>query len=244
MKGIGLLIDIIFALTAIIIIVVSTRRGFIRNIMRIVSFVLSIIIAATFCKTVAGIISSRWLDAKVSGIVGEQIASLSQKEGGESYDLERLFDTEQSDFMKLLQRFGADVDQIAEDYGAITAGTEETVRELSERISHSITDVLSRVLAFLGLFLASILVLSLISWLLGLVARLPVLKQLNGFLGFLCGVILAAGFLFVFSTVGLYLFEQLHAVFPDSIPESIAEDSFALKHFSSIDSIKALFLKA
>ncbi|MDY5940039.1 MAG: CvpA family protein [Eubacteriales bacterium] len=243
MKGIGLLIDIIFALTAIIIIVVSTRRGFIRNIMRIVSFVLSIIIAATFCKTVAGIISSRWLDAKVSGIVGEQIASLSQKEGGESYDLERLFDTEQSDFMKLLQRFGADVDQIAEDYGAITAGTEETVRELSERISHSITDVLSRVLAFLGLFLASILVLSLISWLLGLVARLPVLKQLNGFLGFLCGVILAAGFLFVFSTVGLYLFEQLHAVFPDSIPESIAEDSFALKHFSSIDSIKALFLK-
>ena len=145
--------------------------------------------------------------------------------------------------MKLLQRFGADVDQIAEDYGAITAGTEETVRELSERISHSITDVLSRVLAFLGLFLASILVLSLISWLLGLVARLPVLKQLNGFLGFLCGVILAAGFLFVFSTVGLYLFEQLHAVFPDSIPESIAEDSFALKHFSSIDSIKALFLK-
>ena len=131
MKGIGLLIDIIFALTAIIIIVVSTRRGFIRNIMRIVSFVLSIIIAATFCKTVAGIISSRWLDAKVSGIVGEQIASLSQKEGGESYDLERLFDTEQSDFMKLLQRFGADVDQIAEDYGAITAGTEETVRELS-----------------------------------------------------------------------------------------------------------------
>ena len=58
MKGIGLLIDIIFALTAIIIIVVSTRRGFIRNIMRIVSFVLSIIIAATFCKTVAGIISS------------------------------------------------------------------------------------------------------------------------------------------------------------------------------------------
>ena len=243
MKGIGLLIDIIFALTAIIIIVVSTRRGFIRNIMRIVSFVLSIIIAATCCKTVAGIISSRWLDAKVSGIVGEQIASLSQKEGGESYDLERLFDTEQSDFMKLLQRFGADVDQIAEDYGAITAGTEETVRELSERISHSITDVLSRVLAFLGLFLASILVLSLISWLLGLVARLPVLKQLNGFLGFLCGVILAAGFLFVFSTVGLYLFEQLHAVFPDSIPESIAEDSFALKHFSSIDSIKALFLK-
>ena len=243
MKGIGLLIDIIFALTAIIIIVVSTRRGFIRNIMRIVSFVLSIIIAATFCKTVAGIISSRWLDAKVSGIVGEQIASLSQKEGGESYDLERLFDTEQSDFMKLLQRFGADVDQIAEDYGAITAGTEETVRELSERISHSITDVLSRVLAFLGLFLASVLVLSLISWLLGLVARLPVLKQLNGFLGFLCGVILAAGFLFVFSTVGLYLFEQLHAVFPDSIPESIAEDSFALKHFSSIDSIKALFLK-
>ena len=243
MKGIGLLIDIIFALTAIIIIVVSTRRGFIRNIMRIVSFVLSIIIAATFCKTVAGIISSRWLDAKVSGIVGEQIASLSQKEGGESYDLERLFDTEQSDFMKLLQRFGADVDQIAEDYGAITAGTEETVRELSERISHSITDVLSRVLAFLGLFLASILVLSLISWLLGLVARLPVLQQLNGFLGFLCGVILAAGFLFVFSTVGLYLFEQLHAVFPDSIPESIAEDSFALKHFSSIDSIKALFLK-
>ena len=243
MKGIGLLIDIIFALTAIIIIVVSTRRGFIRNIMRIVSFVLSTIIAATFCKTVAGIISSRWLDAKVSGIVGEQIASLSQKEGGESYDLERLFDTEQSDFMKLLQRFGADVDQIAEDYGAITAGTEETVRELSERISHSITDVLSRVLAFLGLFLASILVLSLISWLLGLVARLPVLKQLNGFLGFLCGVILAAGFLFVFSTVGLYLFEQLHAVFPDSIPESIAEDSFALKHFSSIDSIKALFLK-
>lgn len=240
MSGIGFFVDIFFVVAAIIIVVTCAKRGFVKNVLKLICFVLSVVIAVTLCPMVSSFIADNWLDAKISDLVYEQVISLSQREGGEKFDIASLFETEQEDFMALLERFGVDAEKLAEDFKNITEGTEETVRELADTVSTSIVNAISSVLAFVLLFVAAMIVLSLIAMLLDLVARLPVLKQLNAILGFLCGIVIAVAFVFVFSTVSVYLLEKLYAIFPETIPANIQEESFVLKNFSGIDSILSL----
>ena len=235
MNGIGLFVDIFFVVAAIIIVAACAKRGFINNVLKLVSFILSVILAWMFCPMLSDYIAENWLDEKITGVVYEQVISLSQRNGGQTFDIASLFDTEQHDFMQLLQRFGVDVDSLASTFRSISEGTEETVMEMAQTISEKVVHALSVAIAFVLVFVAAIILLSLISALINTVAKLPVLKQLNTFLGFLCGVVIAIAFVYVFSTVGVFLLEKLYAIFPDTIPANIKEQSFILQHFSDIE---------
>ncbi len=237
MSGIGLFVDIFFVVFAVIIVAVSAKRGFIKNAMKLITFVLSVIVAVTLTPMFSGYIAENWIEENVNEYVCDQVISLSQRGGADTFDIASLFNEEQEDFMALLSRFGVDAEQLAEGYRSITEGTEATVKELADKIADAVVHALASVIAFLIIFVAALIVLSLISLLLGLAAKLPVLKQINALLGFVCGVIIAVAFVYVFATVSVYLFDKLHALYPDTIPANIREESFVLTHFSGIDSI-------
>ena len=237
----GIFVDIFFVVVALIIIIVCTARGFVKTAIQLASFILSFVIAILFCSQLAGFIAENWLDRPITDKVEEKIASLAQKADGVTYDLSSLFGEKQPEFFDLLTRYRADKGALEQDYGTITDGTQSTVRDISKRVSAPIVKVLSYVIAFAILFIGSALILLIVSAILNSVAKLPVLKQLNGFLGFLCGVILAAAFVFVFSTVAVYLFEKLAVVYPDTIPSTLKEDSIFLKYCSDFKVLAQLF---
>lgn len=237
----GIFVDIFFVVVSLIIIIVCTARGFVKTAIQLVSFILSLVIAILFCSQLAGFIAEKWLDRPITDKVEEKIASLAQKADGVTYDLSSLFGEKQPEFFDLLTRYRADKGALEQDYGTITDGTQSTVRDISKRVSAPIVKVLSYVIAFAILFIGSALILLIVSAILNSVAKLPVLKQLNGFLGFLCGVILAAAFVFVFSTVAVYLFEKLAVVYPDTIPSTLKEDSIFLKYCSDFKVLAKLF---
>ncbi|MBQ2733313.1 MAG: CvpA family protein [Clostridia bacterium] len=237
MSGIGFFIDVFFVVFAIIIVAVGAKRGFIKNAMKLIAFVLSVIIAVTFTPMFSGYIAENWIKDDVNEYVTEQVISLAQRGGEDTFDIASLFDNEQVDFMAMLDRFGVDSEALAESYRAITEGSEETVKELAEKIADTVVNALAAVLAFVIIHAAAYIVLSLISLLLGLVAKAPVIKQLNTALGFICGVITAVAFVYVFATISVYFFDKLHAIFPDVIPANIREESFVLTHFSGIDTL-------
>lgn len=237
MSGIGLFVDIFFVVFAIIIVAVNAKRGFVKNAMRLISFVLSIIIAITFTPMFSGYIAENWIADNVNEYVKEQVISLSQRGGENTFDIASLFNNKQADFMDLLDRFGVDVDDLSEGYKAITEGSEETVNELADKIANAVVNALASVVAFILLAIAALILLRLISMLLEVVVKVPILKQINTALGFICGIILALAFVYVFATVGVYFFDKLHAIFPETIPANIREESFILSHFSGIDSI-------
>ncbi len=237
----GIFVDIFFVVAVLIIIIVCTARGFVKTMIRLFSFILSLAIAIIFCSQLAGVIADKWLNDPITGKVEEKIGSLAQKADGVTYDLSALFGEKQPEFFDLLTRYSADKGALEEDYGTITDGTESTVRDLSRRISAPIVRILSYVIAFAVLFIGSALVLLIVSAILNSVAKLPVLKQLNSFLGFLCGLLLAAAFVFVFATVAVYLFDKLAVVYPDTIPVNLREDSFFLKNCSDFTVLTRLF---
>ena len=219
MSGIGFFVDIFFVVFAIAIVALGAKRGFIKNAMKLITFVLSVVIAVTLTPMFSGYIAENWIRENVTDYVHEQVISLSQRGGEETFDIASLFNNEQEDFMDLLNRFGVDAE------------------ELADKIAEVVVNALASVIAFVLIFIAALIVLSLLSMLLGLVVKLPVLKQINTVLGFICGIISAVAFVYVFATLGVYLFDKLHALFPDTIPANIREQSFVLTHFSDIDLI-------
>ena len=240
MSGIGFFVDIFFVVFAIMIVVISAKRGFIKNAMKLISFVLSVIIAVMLTPMFSGYIAENWIQENVSDYVNEQVISLSQRGGEDTFDIASLFNNEQEDFMGLLKRFGVDAEKLAEGYKSITEGSEAPVRELADKIADKVVNAIASVVAFVLIFFAALIVLSLLSLLLGLAAKLPVLKQLNTILGFLCGIVTAVAFVYVFATLGGFFLDKLHALFPATIPADIREESFVLTHFSGIDSIISL----
>lgn len=237
MSGIGFFVDIFFVIFAITIVAVNAKRGFVKNATKLITFVLSVVIAVTLTPMFSGYIAENWIEDNVNGYVNEQVISLSQRGGEDTFDIASLFNEEQEDFMALLKRFGVDADALAEGYRSITEGSEATVKELADKIADTVVNAIASVIAFVLIFLAALVVLSLLSLILGLAAKLPVLKQLNTVLGFICGVITAVAFVYVFATVGVFLLDKLHALYPDTIPANIRDESFVLTHFSGIDSI-------
>ena len=66
MSGIGFFVDIFFVVAAIIIVVTCAKRGFVKNVLKLICFVLSVVIAVTLCPMVSSFIADNWLDAKNS----------------------------------------------------------------------------------------------------------------------------------------------------------------------------------
>ncbi|MBR6742316.1 MAG: CvpA family protein [Clostridia bacterium] len=240
MNGIGLLIDIFFIVVALIIVIVSAKRGFVKNVIRLASFILSIIIAVTFSPTLSEYIAEKWVAPAVTEGVYEDIVAISQRNGGTTFDIASLFATEHEEFVEILEKFGVDFDALAQTFENISNGTEQTVRELADNIVEKVVNGISTVLAFVALFFASLLVLWLVSLILGLVVKLPVLKQLNTLLGIVCGLVTSLAVFYLFATLGVQLIEKLSAVYPAISPDQIRENSFILKNFSSLKSILSL----
>lgn len=240
MNGIGLLIDIIFIVIAISIVIVSAKRGFVKNVIRFVSFILSIIVATSFTPQLAEYVAEKWVAPAITEGVYEEIVALSQRNGGSTFDIASLFATEHTEFVELLEKFGVDFDALAKTFDDISSGTEQTVRELAENIATKVVNGISTVLAFIALFIASMIVLWLVSLILTLVVKLPVLKQLNALLGIVCGLVTSLAVFYIFATLGVLLIDKLSAVYPSIIPSEIVENSYILKNFSSLKSILSL----
>lgn len=240
MNGIGLLIDILFIVAAIIIVILSAKRGFVKNVIRLASFIISIIIAVSFSPELSEYVAEKWISPAVTEGVYEDIVAISQRNGGTSFDIASLFETEHPEFVELLEKFGVDYESLAKTFDKISNGTEQTVHELADSIAQKVVNGISTVLAFISLFLASMLVLWIVSLILTLVVKLPVLKQLNALLGIVCGLVTSLAVFYIFSTLGVLLIDKLSAVYPAIDPEQIVENSYILKNFSSLKSILSL----
>ncbi len=238
MNGIGIFVDIFFVAAIILTVVISTKRGFVRTVMKAITLVLAVIIAVMFCSMVGEIIAENYLYDEINGFIFEKIATLAQN--GEFYDLATLFEDQPAEFKDMLSRFGADIDKLAGDFRAMSEATEDTIAELAETISSAVVLSLSKILAFFIILIVSIIALSLISFILGLVTKIPVIHSLDTFLGFILGVGIAFLIVVTLSTLISELSDRLYAIFPNSVPENIREESFFLKAFADFDFIKSL----
>ena len=193
------ILDILIIVIIALSIFFAAKRGFIRTLLGGTSFLIAVAGALAFINPVRDYLGNSSVADKARASLSDTLAGFVSSDS-ESYDPKLLEDN--SAFMNMISVFGIDTEEIREKWQEWrTENTEKLRVDLEEYVSKPVVHAVATVVAFLALFLGSLLILKLALFLLDRFFRLPVLRQANTFLGVLLGVILAA--------VRVYLFVAL-----------------------------------
>ena len=143
-------------------------------------------------------------------------------------------------FWKILDQYGADSQAVTELINSANDGSHAAVEQVAYAVSDPIAGTLANILVFIGLFLAAILVLRLITWAIGAVFTLPVLRGVDKTLGLVFGVVSALLFVWIFAMVAAAALDAIASVAPGTIDPKILDDSILLKFFSKYNPVEAI----
>ena len=186
-----LAIDAILIFAAVFCIWAGIRRGFVSSVMGLVSTLVSAFAAYAFTPVLAPVFEKRFLSG---GLVDEieSVLRTSLDTTTDLFNLDGTLDNLPGWFTDLLSRYHVRLDSVAEVMRGVTGADETSLHNLSERIAWPTASALSSAAAFAAIFIGVSLVMLLLTALLNLIFRLPVLNGANMFFGFLVGVAEAA----------------------------------------------------
>lgn len=201
-KGVKM-IDIIIAAVMVLIIAISAfigmKKGFIRMIAGFVEYVVSFLLAYVFCSKLAVYVKKIPFIAKM--VTDTEMPSL---EG-----------------MTLGEKIKFVVDYIVDN--VIAKGADQASLEAAAIVKNYIASIISTAIAFILIFVVTLLLQKLIVLLLDLAAKAPGLKQINGGLGFVFGLVCGSFWTWLLANIFVRAaLPILCAKFPETFTEALA----------------------
>ncbi len=228
------LIDVVVICIVLLTAFLGYKRGFIKTIISLSSFLLAAFIAVMFYKPVAVILTEKtdvdeWVKQKVMNtkvtVSGDKFI-LAEENSGDQNDIQ-----EQVYVAETQEEKNNDVKSILEDLPDILASKidvssakENIKQELANKLSEQIMNLLSLIVLFLLVRITLIIAEILLSK----VVELPVLKQINEILGMSFGA--AMGFISIYVAFAIITFIS-----------SIADISFVVSAIQSSAFASAMF---
>ena len=243
MDNIALIIDLVFFAAFLVIIIVNTVRGFVKAFMKLGSSIVSVILAGIFSGKLGRVFHdwfmADWLNEKIANITLSAMPSLEGVPDGFTVTINDLLTAMTGKFSLLLSIAGVNMAELSGSYGSLPA-TEENVLLMSAHIGDNLSMILAKGLAFIVIFLASLLLFALITSLLNAATELPVIKTANRILGFVFGVLSAL----IIGSIGSFVVTkaiEIISVFSETVSAlHIAEDSMVLRLFDKYNLVSLL----
>lgn len=179
---IPIILNVIVLLALLIPAVRGYIRGFVKTALHFFRFLLAFAFSCIFSKALGTLIKEKWLGAKFYDIVSSAV--------GDSFDgsAGAMAESVPTGLRALLETFGFDVNGAANE--AVAEG-ETMLESFVSNIADKLASIASVALAFVAIFVVSLLLLVLCSKLLTfLIEKLPLVRGLNRVLGFGVGLLI------------------------------------------------------
>ncbi len=236
------ILDIVILALCVLTIFVSYKRGFFKSVMSLCSGIAALLVAYTFTPRLALIVKEKFLLDKIAGGVTDTLASMAKSgtDGTQTvvYDLSKLL--ENSQCLSILDQYGADSQAVTDLIHSVNDGSHAAVEEVAYAVSDPIAGTIANIIVFIGLFLTAILVLRLITWAIGAIFTLPVLRGVDKTLGLVFGVVSALLFVWIFAMVVAAALDAIASVAPGTVDPGILDDSILLKFFARYNPVEAI----
>lgn len=173
-------IDLIIVLIMAATIITAVKRGFIVSLFSLVSLIVAFVVALAFCEP----LGEYFNDAFVYSYVEPHVADLIDSEGIEKIESDAvgaMLDNLPEEIHKAIDVLNIDVEKLI---GDIVIAPENIAEILAVKIS----GLVSKALAFIVLFLAALIILKVVCFVLNALSKLPVLKGINKTFGLLFGI--------------------------------------------------------
>ena len=189
------------------------KNGFIKTMMSALSFFIALIIAFSFQQSLSDrIMKTFFVDGVKNNIRAEFVNLAPKGSSDDGYDSEKLVEEKPEGFLTLLKIAGVDEIDISTKYETWKKqGTEKAADLMVEYVAEPIMKSLAGIASFIILFVAAMLALRLVVYILDNIFKLPILKQANKLLGTALGVLLGLFRAYVFGAAVTLLLPVLQA---------------------------------
>lgn len=189
----GWIFDIFLIIIFSLVVTIDTKRGFVRAVWGFARAAASVMLSLIFGSPVGMLFNKLFMLDAVTDTVYATLEPMVSFTNG-SYDVSSVFENNEA-FSNLLSRFGVTAESLQAHFGNASNATQDTVREMAEHIATPVADTLSTVLGFVAVFVVAMIALYIVGKVVDLLAKLPVIKTLNAFLGAVFGA--ASGLIYV-----------------------------------------------
>lgn len=230
-----LAVDIILVLILAICVISGWKKGFVKTVMGFAAGILAFIAAYIFSTPVAGLLNKKLICPVLSDFLGEKLVALSGNaadfiEGG----------AKEGEITELLQKIGIDYNDIS---ARLADSVSEGISGAANVIAEPVASAVSFALSFLGIFVIALIALAIITKLLDLAAKLPVLKQANAALGIALGIVNGLLTVSVLAALLTLASPYLTAMLPEVFTESLCDTSIVLRLSEKINLLEIIFKK-
>lgn len=227
------LLDIVLIAICLAIVILATKRGFVRSLMGFVSKLVALVVAYTFTPALASFLKTKYfMDALVSNI-STTLRSYVCING--EYNFSALSENLPKPVSDLLARYNVTSETISECVSSAKDGGEAALESVSRAIADPVVTMISTAAAFILIFAVSCLALWIVTAVINSAFKLPVLRTANTVMGFAFGVCSAVLVLFAYSSVMAALVSSLGAISPEWFGEDVIERTLIVRLFSHLD---------
>ena len=207
-------IDVILALLLVYFTVRGFKRGFFKTVLSAGRLVLAILLTVALGSRVSQWIDRQYVNPPVYEKVHTKLAAMAQSD---------------EFFRQLGEQYGAylDKDELNRQAESNASSLDQMVEQYSTSISNTVSGAISTVVGYLLTFAAAFAVLALVTWLIGKLTRLPLLKQCDKIAGLVLGLV--SGF-FAVSLLATVFWALLYAT--DSL--AVYDKTYLLKFFKEM----------
>ena len=231
----SLLLDAIILFFVICIVWSAARRGFVRAFMNLLTTFASFIVAYVYTPTLAAIIDEKLILSPITGDIHATLRSLALNPNTMLFDLDKLTVDVPAPLENMLGRYGVELNEFLDKIRGLVDCPEETVYGFAEEIAAPISSVISTAIAFIGILIASSLVLKLVTELLDYIFMLPALKNANTVLGLVLGIVEGAAFACVLAMALSNLVQIMGAIDPNLFGAEVLDNTLICKHLDNFD---------
>lgn len=225
-------LDIIVILIIGLTVFFAAKNGFVKTAISAVSLILAIIITSIFAQPVADFLAETAVADSIETATEEKITNLLL-DG--SVGINDILDGENEEFNMLTTLAGIDTQELKLWYNQNVVDKSNAESMLAEKLSGPVIELIAMLIAIIILFFGSQIVLSVLSFLLDKIARLPILRSCNKLLGVILGVILALARVCLFCFVVEILIENSAFLGSDFLASLDPEKTAVYKIFKDID---------
>ncbi len=206
-------LDIILIAIVAVFAVIGTKRGFVKSVSGYVSHLIAFFLTLTFYKRFTVVVKRLPF---IAGMITD--AQMPEFNGDQGF-MEKI---------KMIVNYIISADDVDAASKAV--------------MNNLIADILATVIAFAVLLIGFLLLMKLVFLLLELVAKAPVVKQANGVLGLVFGVLIGSFWAWIAASLfGNLLFPILNAKWPDVFMDEMLT-SFVYKLCTDVNPMTYLFM--
>ena len=217
----ALFLDILVFLIVVLTMYKVIKKGFVRTVIDFISVIGSLIIAKIFAEPVSSFFY-KGLNKVASEKINEIIEGMI-KENNLPNNLEA------DELFKFLNKYNVDlVDMISSD----------AIENSVNIIAQYLVGILAYAVAFLVLFILSVVSFKILSLVLGGVFELPILKTVNKSLALVLAVVVAIVYVLLFIAIMQMIIPYFSSVYPEFINAEIIEKSFVFDYLYNFEWIK------